>query len=81
MRSRPSCLGEHAITDDAALDFTGTFEDCSQPCVAPIAFDSAFCGVAVAAVELHGLIGHAHGHLGCEQFHLRGFALGTLALI
>jgi hypothetical protein len=29
--------GEHAIADDAALDFTGTFEDCSQPCVAPIA--------------------------------------------
>jgi 5,6,7,8-tetrahydromethanopterin hydro-lyase len=78
---RPSCPREHAIADDAALDFTGTFEDCSHPRVAPIAFDSPFCGVAVAAVELHGLIGDAHGHFGGEQLHLRGLAFRRLALI
>jgi hypothetical protein len=61
---RPSCPREHAIADDAALDFTGTFEDCSQPCVAPIALDSTFGGVAVAAMELHGLICDTHRHFG-----------------
>jgi hypothetical protein len=78
---RPSCPREHAIADDAALDFTGTFEDCSQPCVAPIAFDSPFCGVAVAAVELHGFIGDTHGHFGGEQLHLRGLTFRRLAMI
>src|SRR5680860_1828286 len=79
MRSRE--LRQHPVADDAALNFACTFEDRGQARVPPIAFFAPLGRVAVAAVELHGLIGHAHGHLGCEQFHLRGFALGTLALI
>src|SRR5665648_39524 len=74
-------LRQHPVADDAALNFACTFEDRGQARVPPIAFYAPLGRVAVAAVELHGLIGHAHGHLGCEQFHLRGFALGTMALI
>jgi hypothetical protein len=61
-----SCTREHTVANDAALDFTGTFEDGGQPCVAPIAFNSTFSSVTVAAMKLHGLIGDTHRHFGGE---------------
>jgi hypothetical protein len=47
---------QHAIANDAALYFAGTFKNCREPCVAPVAFDPTLRGVAIAPMELRGLI-------------------------
>jgi hypothetical protein len=39
------------VADDAALYFADTFEDCRQPCVAPVAFYPPLCGVAIAVMS------------------------------
>jgi hypothetical protein len=72
---------QHTIANDAALYFTGTFKDCRQPRIAPVAFDPTLGGVAIAAMELHGLIGDPHCHFRGEQLHLSGFDFRWLAFV
>jgi hypothetical protein len=72
---------QHAIANDAALYFAGTFKNCREPCVAPVAFDPTLRGVAIAPMELRGLIRYPHCHFGREQLYLRGLAFRRLTLV
>jgi hypothetical protein len=57
---------QHSVADDAALYFAGALKDCRQPRVAPVALYPPLGGVAIAAVELHSLVGDSHSHLSRE---------------
>src|SRR4051794_12476398 len=71
--------GEETVADDPLLDLAGALEDRGQPGVAPVPLDLPLGGVAVAAVQLHGLVGHPHGHLGGLELHHRGLLLARQA--
>src|SRR5262249_31344347 len=57
---------QHSVADDAALYFAGALKDCRQPRVAPATLYPPLGSVAIAAVELHSLVGHPYRHLSCE---------------
>jgi len=47
---------EHAAGDDDAHDFVGAFQNLVHACVAQQALQRVFADVAVAAVQLQGLV-------------------------
>jgi len=53
---------QHSVADDAALYFAGALKDCRQPRVAPVALYPPLGGIAIAAVELHGLVRDPYRH-------------------
>src|SRR5205807_3673253 len=63
--------GQQVPSNDHALNFAGAFVDREHARVAIHALDVALARVTHAAVNLHGLIGHAIGHLGGEKFRAR----------
>src|SRR4051794_4267655 len=73
--------GEQAVADDPPLDLAGPLEDRGQPGVAPVPLDLPLGGVAVAAVQLHGLVGDPHGHLGGLELDHRGLLLARHAQV
>src|SRR5689334_24704052 len=60
--------GERA-TDHHPLDLVGALEDLHDLGLAHVALDREVAGVAVAAVDLHGVRGDLHGVVG--RHHLR----------
>src|SRR3954447_26007014 len=79
--SGEGAAGEQAVADDPLLDLAGALEDRGQPGIAPVPLDLPLGGVAVAAVQLHGLVRHPHGHLGRLQLHHRRLPLAGQPLV
>src|SRR5215472_15140615 len=61
------CSERKTLRDDLLHDLGGARGDGPQPHVAEEALDGELAHVAVAAVELHGLVRDAVGHLGGEE--------------
>src|SRR3954464_11120392 len=72
--SPPGSLLEQGRSDDQALDLAGSFVDLGDLGVPEVPLGGKIRQVAVAAEDLHGLLGDAVGHLGREQLRHRGFA-------
>src|SRR5690606_40410789 len=79
-RSDPA-PGHELADDDVALDLVGAFADDHQRGVAEVAFHVEFGGVAVAAVDAHGVERDLHGDLGGEQFGHAGLHVAALAAV
>src|SRR5579864_3110127 len=62
---------QQVSSDDEALNFAGAFVNRENAGVAIHALDVAFARIAHAAMNLHGLVGDAIGHLGGEKFRAR----------
>src|SRR2546427_6713554 len=65
---------EQVSGDDHALNLAGAFINGERASVAIHAFHVALARIAHAAVNLHGLIGHAVGHLGGKKFGARSIS-------
>src|SRR3970040_2122727 len=77
----PSTVPDEAVRDDPKLDFGGAFEDLGQPGVAPVALDGEVGGVAITAVDLERLAGHAFRHFACEPLGHGGFLVAAASLV
>lgn len=58
--------------DQQALDLAGALIDLGNACVAVESFHRIIVQVAVATVDLDGLLAHLFGHFAGEQFGLGG---------
>src|SRR5215467_8035534 len=74
------CSERKTLRDDLLHDLGGAGSDGPEAHVAEEALHGKLAHVAVAAVELHGLIGDAFGHLGGEEFGHRHFGDAVRAL-
>src|SRR3954464_13037111 len=74
-------LAEEVARDHHALDLAGPLPDLADLGVAHHALHRVIAGVAVAAVNLHGARGDAHGRLAGEQLGHRRLAGVRLALL
>ncbi len=61
-----------APSDQLAMHLVGAFPDLRDLGVAHQPLDAVVADIAVAAVHLHGLGGHAHGEVGGPQLGDRG---------
>src|SRR5262245_16167472 len=61
--------GGDLLGDDLPHDLGGAAADREEPHVAKEALDGVLAHVAVAAVELHAVIGDSLRHLGGEELH------------
>src|SRR5262245_48595649 len=59
----------HLLGDDLLHDLGGAAADGHEAIVAEEPLDGVLAHVAVAAVELHAVVGHALGHVRGEELH------------
>ncbi len=72
---------QHAAGDDDLLDLGGALDQLQRTRVAVVALDGVVHDVAVAAVDLHHLVGHLGGHAAGEQLGHGRLLRERLALV
>ena len=73
--------GHQLRGDHVALDLIGALADDHQRRIAEVAFDVVLGGIAVAAVDAHGVQGDLHGDLRREQLGHPGLHVGAFAAV